>query len=492
VSRPVVICVDDEKLVLDSMRQQLRRNLANEVGIEAADSGEDALELFDELQEEGVDVPIVLSDHLMPGMKGTEVLARIHARDQRTLTILLTGQADAHAIGDAVNRAGLYRYIAKPWAEDDLVLTLREALRRYFDERRLESQNRELERLNTELRNTMAELEKHRERLEAENVYLRAEIDSEHGFDEIIGRSAALSEVLAQVERVAPADATVLILGESGTGKELIARAIHEASARRSCAMVRVNCAALPAQLIESELFGHAKGAFSGAIASRVGRFEMADGGTIFLDEIGELPLELQAKLLRVLQEGELERLGDSRPIQIDVRVVAATNRDLRREVAEGRFREDLYYRLAVFPIHVPPLRERAEDIELLAHYFTKRFATRLGRRIDAISRASLDDLRAHHWPGNVRELQNVIERAVILARGPILAVEVGKGQTLPRPTAEPSPLRTLREMEIDLITQALESTDWVVGGKRGAARVLDIPASTLRERIKKYGITRG
>ena len=347
----------------------------------------------------------------------------------------------------------------------------------------------ERKRTEVALRDALNELQELQRRLEAENVYLQAELQSDHGFEDVVGQSIPIREVMARVSQVASSPATVLILGESGTGKELLARAVHQLSSRRERALVKVNCAALPATLMESELFGHERGAFTSAVAQRIGRFELADGGTLFLDEVGELPLELQAKLLRVLQEGEFERLGSTQTRKVDVRIIAATNQDLAQCVEQRRFRADLFYRLNVFPILAPALRERAEDVPLLAEHFLRKFSGEMGKEIPGLSKAMLASLVAYSWPGNVRELQNVVERAVILhqGQGPLdqaLDVPAVKLAT----TAAP---RTLREMEIELMIEALEACDWVVGGKQGAARRLDIPASTLRERMARYGITR-
>jgi PAS domain S-box-containing protein len=338
------------------------------------------------------------------------------------------------------------------------------------------------------LRHALEEVGSLKNRIEAEKIYLQDELKVEHNFEEILGVSPNFVAILHQVEQVASTDSTVLILGETGTGKELIARAIHNISPRCNRTLVKVNCASLPDNLIESELFGHEKGAFTGAFARTIGRFELADGGTIFLDEIGELPLGLQVKLLRVLQEGEFERVGSAKTHRVDVRVIAATNRDLTTAIDQGTFRSDLYFRLNVFPITVPPLRERREDIPLLVKHFVGKFAGRIGKEIDHISKQSMDRLRAYHWPGNIRELENVIERAVILNHGPIL--DIGDQLEL-RP---PDPTRsdrssTLREQEQTMIRQALEVCRWTIEGSHGAAARLDIPPSTLRDRMRKYGI---
>jgi transcriptional regulator with GAF, ATPase, and Fis domain len=333
-----------------------------------------------------------------------------------------------------------------------------------------------------------SQVEQLKDKLQAENIYLQEEIKLEHNFEEIIGRSNALKKVLHQVEQVASTDATVLILGETGTGKELIARAIHNLSPRKDRALVKVNCAALPASLIESELFGHEKGAFTGAVSQRSGRFELADGGTIFLDEIGDLPLELQAKLLRVLQEGAFERLGGSRTIRVNVRVIAATNRDLEKAVQAGEFRMDLYYRLNVFPLSLPPLRERKKDIPLLVKHFVQKYSAKLGKKIETTPQKGMEALQAYSWPGNVRELENVIERAVILTRGS--TIELDESLDVLRDTDLPDTSSlSLEEVERNHILCVLEETNWKIEGKQGAAVRLGLKPSTLRSRMKKLGI---
>jgi PAS domain S-box-containing protein len=348
----------------------------------------------------------------------------------------------------------------------------------------------ERKRADDALRSALAEVEKLKDRLQAENIYLQDEIKLAHNFEEFITRSQNVKMVLRKVEQVAPTNATVLILGESGTGKELLARAVHHLGHRSDRPLVKVNCAALPENLIESELFGHEKGAFTGAMARKSGRFELADGGTIFLDEVGELPLGLQVKLLRVLQEGEFERVGSSHTLKVDVRVIAATNRNLDEAIQQGSFREDLYYRLNVFPVFLPPLRERKEDIPDLARHFIKKYCAIIGKRIEKIPQTVLDSLMAYHWPGNVRELENRIERAVILTNGPVLEMDEPLELHSPQPASEPSPA-TLRESEIALIQKALDQSHWIIEGKRGAAHRLGIAPSTLRDRMEKYGLHR-
>jgi formate hydrogenlyase transcriptional activator len=346
------------------------------------------------------------------------------------------------------------------------------------------------------------EIRELKEQLSKEKLYLEDEIRTEMNFAQIIGNSASLRRVLKGVGTVAPTDSTVLIYGETGTGKELIARAIHDLSPRSSKPFVKLNCAAIPTGLLESELFGHEKGAFTGAIAQRIGRFEVANGGTIFLDEIGEIPLELQTKLLRVLQEREFERLGSSRTLRTDARLIAATNRDLEAMVAEEKFRSDLFFRLNVFPVHVPPLRERQGDIPLLVRHFTQQFSRRMKKVLETIPSTAMDALCRYHWPGNIRELQNVIERAVIVSVGPALSIDVGdlKFPKVSHPEERTAVLNSttngalhsvLEETERQQILKALAQSNWIVAGPNGAAALLGINRSTLQVRIRKLGISR-
>ena len=338
-----------------------------------------------------------------------------------------------------------------------------------------------------ELRGAHAEVSLFKSQLEAENIYLQQELQLDESFGEIIGQSDPIKYVMSKITQVAPTDATVLISGETGTGKELVARAIHAAGLRKDWPLIKVNCAALSPTLIESELFGHEKGAFTGAAARKLGRFELANAGTIFLDEIGELPLESQVKILRVLQEGELERVGGSKTIKVDVRIIAATNRNLKLEVDKGNFREDLWYRLNVFPITVPPLRQRKEDIPLLVDHLATKFAKRFGKTIDSVSPRSMHRLQAHSWPGNVRELANVVERAVIHTQGSVLHL----ADSLEQAREEAPAVMSLEEMEREYIIRILENTGWRVEGPYGAAKILGLNASTLRARMSKFGIHR-
>jgi transcriptional regulator with GAF, ATPase, and Fis domain len=353
------------------------------------------------------------------------------------------------------------------------------------------------------LRNALAEVQQLRLKLEADNVYLREELSQTYPYSSIVGKSEEIARVMEEVDRVAPTEMTALILGETGTGKELVARALHAQGGRNERPLVKVNCSALPAELIESELFGHEKGAFTGAVARQVGRFELADGGTIFLDEIGELPLRLQPKLLRVLQEGEFERLGSAKTIKVDVRVIAATNRNLAEAVQDGRFRADLYYRLNVYPIEIPPLRERREDIGLLAEVFLRESERRLGNRYGKIPAEVMEDLREYSWPGNVRELENVIARSALISSAPTLQLPVGwnrEGNSDGRdgshdPARAPSAIEntksaaTLSEFKKAHILDVLRQTNWRIEGPKGAALILGVHPNTLRSRLSKFGI---
>ncbi|NPB09826.1 MAG: sigma-54-dependent Fis family transcriptional regulator [Thermodesulfobacteria bacterium] len=446
----------DEALLLQSTLQESGYH------VETAYDGTEGIE---KLENSFFDV--VITDLAMPKMGGLEVLEYIVENTPETICIILTGHGTIKGAVEAIKK-GAYDYLTKPVRKEEITLVLEKAL---------------------ETR-----------RLRRENEYLRRRLWQEWGYGEIIGKSQPMRQVFSLIEKVADTDSTILILGESGTGKELVARAIHQASHRRDGPFIPVNCGAIPEELLESELFGHEKGAFTGAIKTRVGRFELAHGGTIFLDEVSEMSPKLQVKLLRVLQERTFERVGGTRPIQVDIRVIAATNRDLEKEVREGRFREDLYYRLNVIPIKLPPLRERREDIPLLIEHFLKRFAKRKNREVTGISREALECLMRHDWPGNVRELENVIERMVILSNNEILALEdvpeyiLGKAGSPPLVNVDDFDIpeeginlpHMVSEFEKRLILKALEKTGWV---KNRAAKLLHINRTTLIEKMKKQKI---
>ena len=344
-----------------------------------------------------------------------------------------------------------------------------------------------LKEAETRLKQAIAELKHLKDQLESENVYLRKEIENRYGFEKIIGQSEPLMHTLYRIEQVAPTDTTVLLEGETGTGKELFAAAIHKLSKRRDKPFIKVNCASLPATLIESELFGHEKGAFTGAIQKQIGRFELANGGTLFLDEISEIPVELQSKLLRVLQEGEFERIGNPKAVKVDVRIIAATNLNLEEQIRKKHFRKDLYYRLNVYPVTIAPLRDRKDDIPLLTEYFVKRFNFKLGKKIKRIPKKTIKQLQVYSWPGNVRELENIVERAVIISTGSTLSVE-----PLLKPGFEENEqMLPLAEYERRYIIKVLEKTLWRVEGPEGAARILDMHPETLRSRMRKLEIRR-
>ena len=458
---------------------------------------------------------LILLDLQMPGMDGFQVMAGLKAVEtQSYVPVLVITAQPGHKL--KALESGAKDFISKPFDLVEVKTRIRNllevrllyqkvedygtALEQTVQERTAELTlaNRQLSqeitvRRQTEesLREAYAEINRLKDRLEAENSYLQQEVGSQYNFGEVIGQSAVLGEIFQQVAQVAPMDATVLLLGETGTGKGVVARAIHGRSARKDRPLITVNCTTLPAALVESELFGREKGAFTGSDSRQIGRFELADGGTIFLDEIGELPLELQCKLLRVLQDGEFERLGSSRTIKTDVRIIAATNRVLEQEIQSGRFREDLYYRLNVFPITMPPLRDRSEDIPLLVSHFLAKFNKKIGKQIRTVSKATLKTLQEYHWPGNVRELESVIERAVITSQGSALQV-LDRFDTFRRKEELPGQnVKALIALEQDLIRRALQKTGWRIEGKSGAALLIGLNPSTFRFRMRKYGISR-
>src|SRR6266571_4491761 len=454
----LVFIVDDDRDTRESLR-----NLIRSAGLSA--------QTFSSAQEflaaERPKAPgCLVLDVQLPGLSGLDLQQELAKAGVKIPIIFITGHGDIPTSVRAI-KAGALEFLTKPVNPEDLLRAIQQAIAR-------------------------------------DDIARQPNGDTgTHNFEEIVGTSAALKAVLKQVGVVAPTESTVLILGETGTGKELIARAIHTASSRSRRPFVKLNCAAIPTGLLESELFGHEKGAFTGAIAQRIGRFEVADSGTIFLDEIGEIPLELQTKLLRVLQEREFERLGSSKTLRTNARLIAATNRNLEAMVAEQKFRSDLFFRINVFPVHIPPLRERQEDIPLLVRHFTQQFCRRMNKVIDTVPSATMDALRRYQWPGNIRELQNMIERAVIISTGPVLNLDVADLKLQPagfpeKKAAAPNSennaaLRDVLEKTERLrILEALERSNWVVAGPRGAAGQLGMKRSTLQHRIRKLGIKRG
>jgi len=437
---------------------------------------------------------LILLDIIMPGMDGFEVAKQLKSSKHTSdiPIIFITSVDDQEGVIKGF-KIGAQDYVRKPFNSLELLARVRTHLS--LHEMQLNMKNlvnertKELLSVQQHLKSSLNEIHQLKNQLQEENVCLQEEIKIEHNFSEIIGHSAALKKILNQVENVASTSSTVLILGETGTGKELIARAIHNLSNRKNRPLVKVNCAALPANLIESELFGHEKGAFTGAIRQKIGRFELADKGTIFLDEIGTLQLELQAKLLRVLQEGELERIGSSQTLKTDVRIIAATNRNLEKSVTDGLFREDLYYRLNVFPLTNPPLRERREDIPLLVNHFVNKYSAKIGRMIKTVPKKIMKILESYHWPGNIRELENIIERAVIISKDEQLSL--GDWFTKSYKSVDEKSIQTIFEIEKEHILNVLDITSWRIRGENGAAQILGLKPTTLEARMQKLDIKR-
>ncbi len=466
-----ILVVDDEPDNLDAFRFNFKRVFK----IHTAGSGDEGLGVLREH-----DVAVIVTDQRMPRMTGLEFLKAAREIRPEAVPIILTAFTDVDVLIESINLGHVYRYITKPWDAKEVKGILTQAIERFH----LRRENRRLT-----------------EQLEQYAGYLSQEMHGEFDFGQIIGDAATLREVLQKVEQVAPTHSTVLLRGETGTGKELVAHAIHINSPREKKPFVRVNCAALAPGVLESELFGHEKGAFTGAQGRRPGRFELADGGTLFLDECGDLPMEVQVKLLRVLQEREFERVGGSETLKVDVRVVSATHRDLEALIAEGRFREDLYYRLNVFPITLPPLRERLEDLARLVEHFVHKFNRTTGKAVRGFDPSAIAALQQYSWPGNVRELENVVERAIIVCRGAEVTagdLDFGKRGMSPPPavaaaggsmsaSAAGKPLQArLQEQEKNEIIAAIDRNQ---GNIAGAARALGINRSTLYYRLRKHGL---
>ncbi len=477
VKRYPILVVDDEQDNLDAFRFNFRKTF----DILTANSGPEALELLGDKE-----VAVVVTDQRMPKMTGVELLREVREKQPDAVGIILTAFTDVDVLIEAINLGQVYRYITKPWDAKEVRGVLQYAIERY-----------DLQRENKRLAAQLAEY----------TGYLNQQLHGEFDFGNIIGDSAALKEVLSKVEQVAPTVSTVLLRGETGTGKELVAHAIHINSPREEKPFVRVNCAALAPGILESELFGHEKGSFTGAMERRRGRFELADGGTLFLDEVGDLPMEVQIKLLRTLQEREFERVGGHETIKVDVRLVSATNRNLEKMIEDGEFREDLYYRLNVFPIQLPPLRDRLEDLPVLVGHFVTKFARQMGVTAAPASAEAIAKLGEYNWPGNVRELENIIERAMILAKGaPLGASHLDFGRraqsltpasgTQPLPTVASAPAvgaddgKSLAERLLDSerkeIVAAVEKSR---GNIASASRILGINRSTLYYRLRKHGL---
>ena len=456
---------------------------------------------------------LILLDVIMPGKDGFEV-CRLLKENSKTMNIPVIFMT---ALSETVNKikgfeSGAVDYITKPFQLEETLIRIRTHLMIRDLQKQLEAVNKTLEqkvmkrtseleesnsnlqmeileheKTENELKEALDKLEQLKNNLTEENIYLQEEIKLTHNFEEIIGKNQNFLKVLGQIEQVAASETTVLILGETGTGKELLARAIHNLSDRKHRPLVKVSCAALPPNLIENELFGHEKGAFTGALSLKIGRFELADKGTIFLDEIGDLPLDLQTKLLRVLQESEFERLGGSKTIKVNVRVVAATNRDIEKQCATGEFRKDLFYRLNVFPLEAPSLKDRKDDIPMLVSSFVEKYNKKIGKRIEKIPKSVIRSMQNYHWPGNVRELEGLIERAVILSPGNTLVLGDWLSQNIGM--QDKSALPTLDQLQKEHIIQVLDITQGKISGENGASRILGLNRSTLQSRMKKLGI---
>jgi two-component system response regulator HupR/HoxA len=467
-----ILIVDDEPAILES----LELTLGGVYRVHSASSGEAGLEIL--AREE---IALIIADQVMPTMSGVEFLEQAIERNPRAIRMMLTGYADIGSLARAINEGRIYRYISKPWEPDEVRLNVKRALEAY-----------ELATENVQLASALREAN---ERLRAENLYLRREVERRYSFDQIIGSSGEMERLFEVMEKVAETDATVLISGETGTGKDLVARALHYTGPRKEQRFVAQNCVALPDTLLESELFGHKRGAFTGAHADKKGLFEVADRGSIFLDEIGETQPGMQVRLLRVLQDGEIRPLGSSDTRKVDVRVIAATNRDLRKDAEEGRFREDLYYRLRVVEIHLPPLRERRGDIPLLAHHFLDFSNQKMNRKIKGFTNAAMDCLCGHLWSGNVRELENEIERAVALAGdAEMVTAEMFSDYIRGTPAAsvpadlEPSDgslNHAVDELKRRMILKAIHET----GSKTRAAEKLGIPRQSLQKMMKRLAL---
>ena len=467
-----LLYIDDEESNLDGFTYSFEEYYS----ISVATSPQDVLKNFDLNKFQ-----VIITDQKMPGMSGLEFIAEAKKKYPDLIYLVLTGYADIDIALDAINKLNVYKFLQKPWDPHELKTTIDHAFNTFY----LQQYNK---KLLLELKERNDELEKLKAQLESENEFLRNELIHEADFGGIKTQNSELKKLLNEVKEVASTDAPVFVHGETGTGKELVARAIHLHSSHKDGPFITINCAAIPETLIESELFGHEKGAFTGALQQHIGRFEQANNGTLFLDEIGEIPLDKQAKLLRVLQEGELERIGGNKTIKVNVRIISATNRDLSREIEMGRFRVDLFYRICVYPVNLPPLRERKDDISLLVDYFLHKYCIKYNKKLKQIDSKSLEGLLRYNWPGNIRELENMVERAVITNYTPGKSIKINIVSSRNATPIEQK-IKSLEDMERDYILRILEMTNWRIRGDNGAAELLNLKPTTLHSKIKKLDI---
>lgn len=466
-----ILYIDDEKSNLDV----LKVCFYEEFNIYTASSAKEAYPILKENE-----IKVVITDQRMPNETGIDFINRIYSDFSDVVFMILSGFADFDVALKAIANGRIYRFMLKPWKEDEIRIDINNAIEKY----NFSILNKNLQ---VNLKKQNVELKKLKQRLEDENIYLKEEIKHNNNFENILSNDENFLNILNRIEQIAESDASALITGETGTGKELIARAIHNLSNRRQSPFICVNCAAIPEALFESELFGHEKGAFTGAVNQRKGKFELAHEGTLFLDEIGEIPALLQPKLLRAIQENEIERLGGNKTIKLNIRIISATNRNLEKEIKSENFRSDLFYRLNVFPIVLPPLRERKNDIILLVNFFIEKYNLKYGKKIKTVTKKAVDSLKLYTWPGNVRELENIVERAVIISNSEKLNIE----NMLPEfDLKEDSKIEKMIDIEKEHILKILDKTSWKIGGDSGAANLLGLNRTTLIARMKKLNIT--
>ncbi len=479
-----ILYVDDENENLMTFKLVFREFY----DIQTFNSPKDALSFIRKNNPDN-DIKVIISDQRMPELNGIQFLEKVKLINSDIPAIILTGYGSKELLEEAINSVHIHSFADKPWKFEDLKNKVDNAINHF----NLIAENKKLLRVlknkNEELGKAIEEIKQLKEQTDAENKYLREELSEVPTAMGIITKDKAFQKILSSTKKLAKADSNVLIYGETGTGKELIARFIHESSTRNKKPLIKINCAAIPSNLMESEMFGYEKGAFTGAVATKIGRFELANGGTLFLDEIGEMPLDLQSKLLRVLQENEFERLGGIKTIQSDFRLITATNRDLEELVEKGAFREDLFYRLNVIPIKLPSLRERKSDISVLAEYFARKYSIKNSSEIIKIPASVIEKLESYDWPGNIREMENIIERAVITSSSDTLEINTSWIKNKKKKSVANGIFPSLEESERTLIVKALDQTGGIIHGKNGAAALLKINPSTLRSRIQKLGL---